>query len=651
MKKSLIKCWVLIVFTTQLGTVLAQAPTTDEQLQQKYWTYKQRFLKNFIRIGDGNVVSGSGIPINNVNTFTKGGATSPGTSDYEVPGGRKGVMKIGDAAEQMGMYLSTLALEYRMLKNEGKSTASVLNEIYYVIQAINRLDDKCESFLANQTGGTNRNGFLMRDDADQELLQFFNTEYASTEDVNDNIRAIQSDRHNVDGDVDRTDRELNTMSKDHVMDILKGFMFVKKFVENDLVQPTPGDAPIQIHNEIVDITNRIMNYITQLHPIKTIGLDPNVWVDLGLCENTDVNLEMNYVIWDPVNNQTVPRGNNFNIWAYPIALMAKSITGVAWDATPLKVKVDGTLCSAWNYQIVNSNINLGSTSDLLPSAWIGLGNNINSTFNSGQSLIDGIENLDVTIGVQVFPGVIKNIHIKPEKDLSQQTATFGDLVQLCLSLSTMSDTWPQNKIVAAGDDRFFYNYDLMYALINNANTLHDKSYYENILNSAPCQGNYNYNYPNLDANGNKTWDPIWWHNNRWVHPTDVNLTYNEPATDRNEQGELNGLDYMFLYAMYRYYFSSMIPEKFSNDNSCPCGLQSKIEANTTSPIHEVVNKNMVISRKFDSYKDIAIYIKEYINTNLSIQSNKTVTNKTDLVICNNSIVTISTNGNLINPNT
>jgi len=93
--------FLLTVFI--LTVTLLKSQTVDNSLTKKYWDYKQKFLKNFIRIGDGNVVPGSGLPINNNNFFRLGEGGNYTPSDiltssnnyYNPSNGRLGVIKQG----------------------------------------------------------------------------------------------------------------------------------------------------------------------------------------------------------------------------------------------------------------------------------------------------------------------------------------------------------------------------------------------------------------------------------------------------------------------------------------------------------------------------------------------------------------------------
>jgi hypothetical protein len=184
-----------------------------------------------------------------------------------------------------------------------------------------------------------------------------------------------------------------------------------------------------------------------------------------------------------------------------------------------------------------------------------------------------------------------------------------------------------------------YNYDLMFSVLNNDAPLDSKAFYEGILNSAPCNGPYNYDYPTPG-----TYDNFWNNSNIWVHS---NYPENTPTTDQPGQGDHPGIDYMLFYNMYRLAFYNQISGRYSDDNSCPCSVNGTIKTLT-----DASNLNLqydgTIYRKFYNDKAILSYIKEYINKNLIISNSKSLINATDLIICNNAIVSIDNGGSLQN---
>ena len=115
---------------------------------KKYWDYRDRLKKYFMKIGNG---PGESIPSENINIGGYNGNT---------------YMRWGDATIHIGYYIAVLASEYKLLYDAQQfdEAQKTKNELYYAIQCANRLDFYAEPFLSNVPGSYN--GFLIRDDVE-----------------------------------------------------------------------------------------------------------------------------------------------------------------------------------------------------------------------------------------------------------------------------------------------------------------------------------------------------------------------------------------------------------------------------------------------------------------------------------------------------
>jgi hypothetical protein len=136
---------------------------------QKYVYYKQRFLNNFIAVGNG---MGESLPldIRRMNYQT--------TVNNNFPVHEFG---LSDASLRLGWYIAVLATEYKLLNVQGLDTYQTRKELYYALEAINRLDLNAESYfnLAGDTNTPNQaispssddlNGFFIRDDMPDNFI-------------------------------------------------------------------------------------------------------------------------------------------------------------------------------------------------------------------------------------------------------------------------------------------------------------------------------------------------------------------------------------------------------------------------------------------------------------------------------------------------
>jgi hypothetical protein len=145
---------------TLLGIVclfFGHAQFDDAYNSKKYWKFRNNQRQNFIKIGADR---GEGI-----NAATR----TPLSCKNNLPGGSGalGTMRWADGMIFHGHYIGMLALEYRMLRDEGENYRPTLNELYYAINAINRIDFNAEPIVTTIFGNglpvakePSLNGFL-----------------------------------------------------------------------------------------------------------------------------------------------------------------------------------------------------------------------------------------------------------------------------------------------------------------------------------------------------------------------------------------------------------------------------------------------------------------------------------------------------------
>ena len=137
---------ITLLFLIFIKISLGQSTDSEKNLQ-KYWKYRER-LKNFVVVGD---CQGCSIPstIRGIAGDIDFTAEKPweGDSDSE-PGGPEdgGELDYGDATILWGHYLAFLATEYELMNRNGITAHlyETKREIYYALEALNRLDIKAE---------------------------------------------------------------------------------------------------------------------------------------------------------------------------------------------------------------------------------------------------------------------------------------------------------------------------------------------------------------------------------------------------------------------------------------------------------------------------------------------------------------------------
>jgi len=158
---------------------------TEEILRDRYWQYRERTRRHFVKIGKED---GESIPIIRIEPEYEMLIIPADKVNLAVPDDQKwetvkGKIFFGDAGVDLGYYMGMLATEYAVLKKEGADLTAIKNELYYAINAFNRLDFNAELYF--QTGSGNLNGFFIREDSPSEFYEQF-------EELGDDVHMLQS---------------------------------------------------------------------------------------------------------------------------------------------------------------------------------------------------------------------------------------------------------------------------------------------------------------------------------------------------------------------------------------------------------------------------------------------------------------------------
>ncbi len=272
---------------------MAQNPQLNEE---KYWDYRDR-LHNEFMIGIGPEM-GMSIPGNIRDTVS-------------------GILQFTDCTMGLGEYIGILAMEYKILETKSLDTEETIEELFYALFALNRLDYSAEVFF----GGTaSLNGFFIRDDIAEDSLDMEEV----LEHLNQGLPVYKIT--GLDSDyMDEVPRN-NEESLDQAILLISGLSLVKKCVPEDVVFDEDKqimefqDFETSLSLEAGHIINRIVNYMKESDSV-TVTLDP-----------ADTNLYgINGQAWDfliknPVTMMEVMRGPN----AY---FLSKGYTSAKYHAT------------------------------------------------------------------------------------------------------------------------------------------------------------------------------------------------------------------------------------------------------------------------------------------------------------------------------
>lgn len=616
LKKSMNKFFIklLLGFIIIISTAQAQSPDIN---LKKYWNYRDKFQKHFVKLGKN---PGNGINISNIDNVPgnvdNGGFGWANTTPVGGAPTLHGYKRVGDAMVLQGEYIGVLATQYRLLKDAGKDVLPTLNELYYSMEAINRIDRSAEQYFG--AAFPSLNGFFLRDDVPKLLTNDWNNQYIKTDEPRDLYEGISSDFYQDNDPAPGNIR--NEESQDQMIGIMMGLAYVVKLVDaSEFVKPTASDAGFNIVSEAKAITSRLMNHLIQLNVLyDNTELSE---LNAGHCDVT-----ANWVITNPTTGKKVGDASNRSEprpYSYGFAKAAEKITGNSYTPFNIihkadEILFDGHLCIAPHNVIIPLN-------DINTLFW--------NTFENAN-----IGPADFVTTIPGFSFSYSYPSIPPTVPPTIQTSTIGwdafkltidnkleDFnVNLALSLATIGDSWTHDNINRWGDTWNMWIFDLAYSVLHNATPKHTKAFYEAILDTAPndCYGPHNFN-PASGPQNPFLYSSGWFENSRWGHPFD-------PSSFT--RGEYNGNDYMLLYNLYQLAFKSSGTLPTYSDISCPCESAKRIQLNSTGSI---LSTNITLQRKFSEYLDFDVRLKEYLIENLSVESGKQLNVETDLIVCHN----------------
>jgi hypothetical protein len=284
---------------------------TDELNQLKYWKLRHTFVEKFIKIGPNqgeSLPAGSLIPKACIDNIATDG-TDPAKwqkSDY-------GTMHWGDGMIRHGHYLSLLATEYALKKKYGLDYVGTLNELYYALEAINRLDRTAEVALNSVYGTTyteRLNGFFLREDIPEDFCLNWRKEKMNFKCTNSAFYENNNVAKMIDPDqsfyVKNITSYQNVPSMDQLSSIMLGLSMVHKLVDPVFVKPSSSDCGFDIIAEVQSIVDRMIGYVSSRN---WEIIDANGW---------------------PVANG----GGDIAFAAYPYVVAASRITGKPIDHYP-----------------------------------------------------------------------------------------------------------------------------------------------------------------------------------------------------------------------------------------------------------------------------------------------------------------------------
>ncbi|MBK9286054.1 MAG: T9SS type A sorting domain-containing protein [Sphingobacteriaceae bacterium] len=604
----------------------------DLENHKKYWYYKSRLNNDFILVGNtptnqnNNAGHGESMP------FNERIPSSIAPWDSLVPD-----LKSGDEAARLGIYLSVLSTEYRLLKNNNANNKQidainrVKHEIFCALNAINRIDYYAEEQLwPNAT--PNLNGFFIRGDHPKDFVinnyEHFNYRNKGT---HINVQGIYSPNllyNGVPVDINLPPQldsgftqtspigitksggtypdEVSEESQDQAYYLLMGLALTAKLVDQPETDGNNvfgyGSQETSLSVEAGKIADRIIKHIKS-DPLWKIK-NPNTGNDVSIGENAIayaypldnlgcfINYQTDMPNWYipyvsipgayPLNNCTDYR-NLYSSSPYAFAswqvlseqggsppvdaqgffqILAGLSNSVYKDITVIDLNVQQQIAEI-NQLIINATQNaqqqiqniLGNLPNIVPN-WL------QALTQLAINAINTALNVFVLANQALINTLITYLNVNIKINNTDQALLYNSLYNpvtyfnKCLYPPIIINNEEVNTpITHYGSELYFgtylrdilhgYNFSLPnnFQFLNNPPALaHNtiKSTVEGILNTAPCEGNYN-KYPSSYPSA-----AFWGASNFLDRPDRL---WNK-TTCPEFLGEYSGTDYMLLHNLY-----------------------------------------------------------------------------------------------------
>jgi|GEM_PF-1493855 len=242
-------------------------------LNSKYWYYRSRLRNDFMLVGSG---PGCSIPMEERGLYYRPSESSSGPFTFPDPWNGESA-QWGDAMGELGYYIGVLATEYKLLELNGQETDSVRLELFYAMDALNRMDYWAETAFSQATSTVHAptiNGFMVRDDVPSNFIDnnfkhfnyFGNKGFCSKIKINNlagssGTHAIKTGGH-WDGIVYRENYGGAYISQDNWYNCLVGLALVRKLLPNPSTYNTMNfkDGTSNINQEAFAIALRVQDY-------------------------------------------------------------------------------------------------------------------------------------------------------------------------------------------------------------------------------------------------------------------------------------------------------------------------------------------------------------------------------------------------------
>lgn len=523
---------ILLIFIS-----LSTKAQTINELNDKYIIYRDRLLNDWIFTSP------------NVEQF---GTNIPAVDKYVDDSRDTKWISWSDGNSNYNHWLGILATEYRLLKNNKQDYQESLKLLLYAMCSIERLDLYSEYMLRKHFGLKENenseagfikypddiNGFLLRDDVSLGFWMQYHTHFGvelggiidSKDGTNTYLSVFRKGVIPKQG-----------MSQDNIIYMLQGLSLVKHFVDNEDI------SNIELNFE----NNYIPDYLKSKNILNNNTIYFGNWVD-DIVDRLVHHMCHEY----PEQRIVLKPKNNFR-------------------ARPYEIKAGGILSSYWYIinPVTNDLVAEGNGEDM--GVWInsyGIAETANFITGKNKYHSDGSER-----GLNKY--IFKTLLYKDFRFLYFGGIPVPDELDdyMIRALASVADiNWHKNSydlLYLLGDKRELWTYEhnpLILFLLHQEKYSkvykagidfydNDKNYYENLLSLAPITG------PSSDYRRPE-------YNQYWSTSSRLNWPKNVGNKRIDFAFEYAGMDYMFLYNLYRLVFE---PDNYSLSDKTIMQLKQK----------------------------------------------------------------------------
>jgi hypothetical protein len=241
----LFRCFLLVSSTFMFPAAYKSQNT--EYNRSKYWHYRERLVDDFMVVGPA---AGQSIPAGVRNLWDGSG------------------LHFGDSPVYLGYYIGVLSTEYSLLHISQQKTDRSLTELYYALEAVNRLDAAAEPLWGLSDSSMALNGFLLESDVPVDFCQRYKKELnmpcTAQEPFSGKLIRQNKKVDYVESPLNVSTRINNTCSQDHLACLLMGLSLCAKYGPDSISfqdELTGKTRSYCFRASAIAIAGRVMDYL------------------------------------------------------------------------------------------------------------------------------------------------------------------------------------------------------------------------------------------------------------------------------------------------------------------------------------------------------------------------------------------------------